>query len=79
MSNQKGEVWNNGMTKRATVKVERVHCNMITFLIKKNPNSFHLFEVVKSRENDVMSSSDETHGSQQLQHEGFGPVAAEEV
>ncbi len=25
-----------------------------------------------------MSSSDKTHGSQQLQHKGFGPVAAEE-
>lgn len=39
-------------------------------------NSFHLFEVVKSRKNDVMSSSDKTHGGQQLQHKGFGPAAA---
>lgn len=48
---------------------------MIKLLIHK---SFHLFEVVKGRENDVMTSSDKTHGGKQLQHESFGPVAAGE-
>lgn len=41
-------------------------------------NSFNLFEAVKSRENNVVSSPDKTDSRQQLQHKGFGPVAAEE-
>lgn len=39
---------------------------------------FHLFKIVKGRENDVVSSSDETHGSQQLQNKSFGPATTEE-
>lgn len=42
-----------------------------------NRGLFYLFEVVKSRKNDAMSSPDEAHRSEQLQHEGFSPVAAE--
>lgn len=40
--------------------------------------NIHLLEVVKSRKNDVVSSSDETHGGQQLQHESFGPATVED-
>lgn len=35
---------------------------------------FHLSKVVKSRKNDVVPSSDETHCCQQLQNQGFGSV-----
>jgi hypothetical protein len=34
----------------------------------------YLFEVVKGREDDIMAPSHETHGCQQLQHEGLGSV-----
>lgn len=33
-----------------------------------------LFEVVKGGQDDVMTSSHQTHGSQQLQHQSFGPA-----
>lgn len=32
-----------------------------------------LFEVVKGGEDDVMTSSHQTHGRQQLQHQSFSP------
>lgn len=35
----------------------------------------HLFEVVKCREDDLMTSSDETDGSQQLKNQGFRPTS----
>lgn len=34
--------------------------------------SSDLFKVVKGREDDVMASSHQTHGGQQLQHQSFG-------
>lgn len=55
--------------------MRQMQCTKVT-PHKKKKKMFHLFEVVKSRKNDVMSSSDKTHGSQQLQHKGFGSVAA---
>lgn len=33
----------------------------------------HLFEVVESGQDDLVASSDQTHGSQQLQDQSFGP------
>lgn len=39
------------------------HCN----------DSTDLFEVVKGGEDDVMTSSHQTHGRQQLQHQSFSP------
>lgn len=46
--------------------------------IARKKKLFHLFKIVKGRENDVVSSSDETHGSQQLQNKSFGPATTEE-
>lgn len=37
----------------------------------------YLFKVIKSWENDLMTSSNQTHGSQQLQHQSFSPASAE--
>lgn len=48
------------------------NCQKFFFLLS------HLFKIVKGRENDVVSSSDETHGSQQLQNKSFGPATTEE-
>lgn len=57
---------NNGSMRQPNVKWQQRR--------KFKARLFHLFKVVKSRKNDVVPSSDETHCRQQLQNQGFGSV-----
>lgn len=72
MKGEKSEIirWLNSQSQIGLLQYEEIARNYY-FL-------FHLFKIVKGRENDVVSSSDETHGSQQLQNKSFGPATTEE-